>query len=72
MTRSQCVQEEETKNAEQRFRGSESAAVRLQVGQIVQHCKYGYRGVITGWDTACLVHTRCCGAVVERAAVDVK
>ena len=29
------------------------AEVTFRVGQVVRHQKYGYRGVITGWDQKC-------------------
>ena len=27
--------------------------MRFCVGQIIAHARYGYPGVITGWDTSC-------------------
>ena len=29
--------------------------VKWRVGQVVRHIKYGYRGVIIGWDEYCKV-----------------
>jgi hemimethylated DNA binding protein len=32
---------------------SRDETIQFRVGQIVRHKKYGYRGVITGWDKTC-------------------
>lgn len=44
--------------------------VQFRVGQVMQHKRYGYRGVITGWDETCKVSA--CNAshvsIVFRAA----
>jgi hemimethylated DNA binding protein len=31
-----------------------NALIHFKVGQVVRHKKYGYRGVITGWDSKCM------------------
>ncbi|KAF2752067.1 YccV-like-domain-containing protein [Sporormia fimetaria CBS 119925] len=34
-------------------RGPESSRVSFKVGQLFKHARYGYEGVVTGWDPAC-------------------
>lgn len=32
----------------------EPGRVRFRIGQVIRHLRYGYRGVVTGWDARCL------------------
>lgn len=35
------------------WRASQHPAVKYRVGDIIQHKRYNYRGVIRGWDASC-------------------
>jgi len=38
-------------------RSPRSPAIKFRVGQVVRHKRWGYRGVIIGWDTMARVST---------------
>eukprot|EP00761_Pharyngomonas_kirbyi_P014489 gb/GECH01014519.1/.p1 GENE.gb/GECH01014519.1/~~gb/GECH01014519.1/.p1 ORF type:complete len:286 (+),score=87.41 gb/GECH01014519.1/:1-858(+) len=46
-------QETSTHQTDQTDQSSSSSSVKYGIGQVIRHRKFGYRGVIYGWDTSC-------------------